>query len=266
MPKRKKDDNKKHPADKPGSNPDAATTIGGKSDFGIPAKEAIEQATHKDDEYAARPKGTQMSQTGEGSAREHGVGAKGGKRGRGSGGEIDLDLIGFGTPGAGPITTGPINEPPGPDDADKAIDAPHGRKPIDGPNIGGDKRVQRRYHGRTPAATNPPRVPARRHPPPSPTPATKKTTLSPAKSPTTKPPVPTTPRPTIALNHKQQTQRSPEMITKLLLATFTCTLFCAVQGCEPSTAPRDGVAVTTERPKRRQHPSRQRIPRSCRAR
>jgi hypothetical protein len=145
-PKNNDDDHKqpisKRNTGKPGSDPDAAKAIGGKSDFGIPAKDAIEQAKHKDDEYAARPKGTQMSQTGEGSAREHGVGAKGGKRGRGSGGEIDPDLIGFGTPGGGPITTGPINEPPGPDDADKAIDIPHGKHRVDGPNIGGDKRVR----------------------------------------------------------------------------------------------------------------------------
>jgi hypothetical protein len=38
------------------------------------------------------------------------------------------------------------------------------------------------------------------------------------------------------------------MITKLVLATFTCSLFCALPGCEPSTAPRDGV-MTTERQK-----------------
>jgi hypothetical protein len=132
----------KRNVDKPGSNPDAARDIGGKGDFGIPAKEAIEQAKHKDDEYAGRPKGSQMSQTGEGSAREHGVGAKGGKRGRGSGGELDPDVIGFGTPGGGGITSGPLNEPPGPDDADKAIDASQGKRRVDGPNIGGDKRVQ----------------------------------------------------------------------------------------------------------------------------
>jgi len=128
-------------ADKPGSNPDAAKAIGGKGDFGIPAKDAAEQARHKDDEYAGRPKGSEMSQTGEGSAREHGVGARGG-RGRGSGGDTDPDIIGFGTPGGGSVSaSGSIHEPPGPDDADKAPGAPHGHHNIQGPNVGGDKRV-----------------------------------------------------------------------------------------------------------------------------
>jgi hypothetical protein len=152
MNKKENNDRGKQPASKratgkPGSNPDAAKDIGGKTDFGIPAKDALEQAKHRNDEYTCRPKGSQMSQTGEGSAREHGVGAKGGKRGRGSGGDLDPDIVGFGTPGGGGIaSSGSIHEPRGADDADKAIDAPHGKKRrIEGPNIGGDKRV----HGDT---------------------------------------------------------------------------------------------------------------------
>ena len=38
------------------------------------------------------------------------------------------------------------------------------------------------------------------------------------------------------------------MFTKILLGVFTCTMFAAIQGCEPSTAPQNGL-MTTERQK-----------------
>ncbi len=118
--------------------------IGGKGDFGIPADQAIDRALRQDDEYAARPAGSRMTGRGD-TARQHGVGAQGGGVGKGSGGDVDTDLIGVGTPGGGSVT-GDTEYTPGPDDADNGTTNPStsGRRYDEHypAQVGGDHRVK----------------------------------------------------------------------------------------------------------------------------
>jgi hypothetical protein len=108
---------------KVGSDVDAARKFGGKKDFGAPESETIER------EYASRATKSQdkgapaAHPTGEGQ-RVSGAGASAGGPGSASGGDLDPDFIGVGTGGSGIATSGKINEPRGPDDADAATGSP----------------------------------------------------------------------------------------------------------------------------------------------
>lgn len=95
-------------------------TPGEDGDFGIRPDKAIEYARRRGDDHAGRPAGDKMLGAGN-SVREHGVGSTGGGRGKGSGGDVDPDLLG-------------IESLPGrPEDAAKNPDGT--------PNIGGTKDV-----------------------------------------------------------------------------------------------------------------------------
>jgi hypothetical protein len=129
---------------KVGDSAEAARQMGGKSDFGIPEKMAEKEARFHQFEYGPRPIGSHMSSSGETGRREHGVGTdpKHGSHGRGSGGEVDPDIVGFGTPGHGPMTTdGELGRDKGPDIVEPPAEKPrHGEIPQ--PNVGGNREVQ----------------------------------------------------------------------------------------------------------------------------
>lgn len=63
-------------------------------DFGIKPDQAAKYARQKGDDHPGRPAGDKMLGAGN-SAREHGVGSTGGHAGKGSGGDIDPDLLGL---------------------------------------------------------------------------------------------------------------------------------------------------------------------------
>lgn len=89
-------------------------------DFGIPPDVAAEQAKHRGEDHLGRPAGDKMLGSGD-SVREHGVGARGGHPGKGSGGELDTDFV-LETP-----APGRIDEP--------------GKNENGEPNIGGTREV-----------------------------------------------------------------------------------------------------------------------------
>lgn len=93
-------------------------------DFGIKPDVAAARAK-QGSEHPGRPAGGRMLGSGD-SVREHGAGAAGGSRGKGSGGDIDPDLLGL-EPSLGRI-----------DDPGVSRDG--------SPNIGGDKTVPGHVH------------------------------------------------------------------------------------------------------------------------
>jgi len=122
QPQARQDESRRE--DKVGGDRQAAEKIGGKLDFGIPASEAAPRdyrphnpqhpsiEDQADDHRAIGPKGTGQ--------RTRGVGTEDrGKPGRGSGGDVDTDVIGIGD-GVGVAASGEIHEPPGPDDVSSA--------------------------------------------------------------------------------------------------------------------------------------------------
>lgn len=95
-------------------------------DFGIRPDKAAEYARRKGEDHAGRPAGDKVVGAGDG-LREHGVGSTGGHPGKGSGGDVDVDLLGLEPP-----APGRIGEP--------------GRTPDGKPNIGGDHSVKGHTH------------------------------------------------------------------------------------------------------------------------
>jgi hypothetical protein len=110
----KSDGNKK---DKVGSDPNAAEHFAEKRDFGIPSEDAAPDMTVEDRDYPGRPAGSKKTRSGASGKRTIGVGSTEGPDGKGSGGEVDTDIIGVGS-GGGVSSDGEIGKPSGPDDSD----------------------------------------------------------------------------------------------------------------------------------------------------
>jgi hypothetical protein len=88
-----------------GTDPKALHDVGGKGDFGIPARSTVVKAT--DGEIEGRPAGSAPGYSGSKGVRTTGVGGRGGEPGHDSGGDIDLDFNGFG--GGGAIAAKPVD-------------------------------------------------------------------------------------------------------------------------------------------------------------
>lgn len=157
-----------NPSAKVGSDPDAVKEIGGKLDFGIPARTNVARETSVADEYGTgkilgRPAGSAMGRSGASGTRETGVATNEGGPGHASGGDIDTDFVGVAgggglsqsAPGAATddmaSTDGSTDDYNGavPQSTDDAIVEPaSGRNSIKPGSIGGDKRVPGTTHGR----------------------------------------------------------------------------------------------------------------------
>ncbi len=85
------------PSEKVGSDKNAAMHQGGKGDFGIPVHTDI--VRDREDPIVGRPAGSAPGYTGDRGQRTTGVGSMGGEPGHDSGGDLDTDVIGFGTAG-----------------------------------------------------------------------------------------------------------------------------------------------------------------------
>jgi hypothetical protein len=103
--------------DKVGSDPQAAENFAQKHDFGIPSEDAAPDMTVQDRDYPGRPAGNKRTRSGASGRRTVGVGSTEGPDGKGSGGEVDSDIIGVGS-GGGVASDGELNKPSGPDDSD----------------------------------------------------------------------------------------------------------------------------------------------------
>jgi hypothetical protein len=123
-----KNENSSKPA-KVGSDPEAVKEVGGKGDFGIPSRDAVAHA--REGEIEGRPAGSAPGYSGARGVRTTGVGSAGGKPGHDSGGDLDTDLIGFGSNGG--LAAKPASEPVGgPDDAGNPSDTFTSGKPAKG--------------------------------------------------------------------------------------------------------------------------------------
>jgi len=162
---------------KPGSDPAHAKDVGGEGDFGVPVgdgptpeRKYVTTNTKLSDPGRAKPLASEEPD----GRRDHGVGARVRGPASGSGGDIDTDIIGVGTHGAGISASGP-GDAPGPDDSDGSSDEfaspPHARgshqsgahevggsKRIPGSTISHDADVSTSHDGQgADAATNPAR-------------------------------------------------------------------------------------------------------------
>ena len=88
-----------------GTDAKSLHAVGGKGDFGIPARTTVAKA--QDGQIEGRPAGTAPGYSGAKGVRTTGVGGRGGEPGHDSGGDIDLDFNGFG--GSGPIAAKPVD-------------------------------------------------------------------------------------------------------------------------------------------------------------
>jgi hypothetical protein len=102
---------------KVGSDPKAAENFAEKHDFGIPSEDAAPDMTVEDRDYPGRPAGNKKTRSGASGRRTVGVGSTEGPDGKGSGGEVDPDIIGLDGRG-GIASDGELRKPPGPDDSD----------------------------------------------------------------------------------------------------------------------------------------------------
>jgi hypothetical protein len=112
---------KQNPGDenkgKVGSDPNAAENFAEKHDFGIPSEDAAPDMTIEDRDYPGRPAGNKRTRSGASGRRTIGVGSTEGPDGKGSGGDVDSDIIGVGS-GGGVSSDGELGKPAGPDDSD----------------------------------------------------------------------------------------------------------------------------------------------------
>jgi hypothetical protein len=108
---------RKGPSEKPkgkvGSNPAAAAGVGGKGDFGVAEGDTVERSYTSANTRASDP-GAAQPHAGEDGGRVAGVGGNASGRGASSGGDVDTDFIGVGTP---TLAQSPAGEAAGPDDA-----------------------------------------------------------------------------------------------------------------------------------------------------
>jgi hypothetical protein len=118
MSLKKNKDQDRNNKDKVGSDPNAAGNFAEKHDFGIPSEDAAPDMTVEDRDYPGRPAGSKRTRSGASGKRTVGVGSTEGPDGKGSGGEVDTDLIGLDGSGGGVASDGVIGKPPGPDDSD----------------------------------------------------------------------------------------------------------------------------------------------------
>lgn len=103
---------------KPGSEPQRASEVGSEGDFGVPVgagpsrdRDYVNENTKRSDPGATQPFDWEHD-----GKRDHGAGARDSGPGSGSAGDLDPDLIGFGTGGG--VAASPADEAPGPDDSD----------------------------------------------------------------------------------------------------------------------------------------------------
>ncbi|HSV14838.1 MAG TPA: hypothetical protein VLI90_11295 [Tepidisphaeraceae bacterium] len=91
---------------KVGDDPQALKNVGGKGDFGIPARDPVNRAT--DGVIEGRPAGSAPGYSGDAGVRTTGVGSMGGPPGHDSGGDLDPDYIGL--DGRGGLSAKPPRE------------------------------------------------------------------------------------------------------------------------------------------------------------
>ncbi|HEV8292378.1 MAG TPA: hypothetical protein VGP94_10660 [Tepidisphaeraceae bacterium] len=103
---------------KVGSDPNAAENFAEKHDFGIPSEDAAPDMTAEDRDFPGRPAGNKKTRSGASGKRTIGVGSTEGPDGKGSGGDVDSDIIGLDGSGGSVASDGKLREPPGPDDSD----------------------------------------------------------------------------------------------------------------------------------------------------
>src|SRR5882762_2331014 len=102
---------------KVGSDPEAAENFAEKHDFGIPSEDAAPDMTVEDRDYPGRPAGNKKTRSGASGRRTVGVGSTEGPDGKGSGGEVDPDIIGLDGRG-GIASDGELGNTEGPDNSD----------------------------------------------------------------------------------------------------------------------------------------------------
>jgi hypothetical protein len=120
---------------KVGSDPEAARKFANDGDFGIPAEDAAPDMTVEDRDYPGRPAGNIRTRSGASGKRTVGVGSTEGPDGKGSGGDIDPDVIGLGTEG-GISSDGELGNREGPDDSDGSSNEFASGGPAKGENQG----------------------------------------------------------------------------------------------------------------------------------
>src|SRR5215208_8257592 len=118
MPSKKNPNQGKDKSDKVGSDPNAAENFAEKHDFGIPSEDAAPDMTIEDRDYPGRPAGSKKTRSGASGRRTVGVGSTEGPDGKGSGGEVDTDLIGLDGSGGGVASDGSKPTCRGPDASD----------------------------------------------------------------------------------------------------------------------------------------------------
>ena len=109
---------------KPGSESEEAKDVAAPGDFGVPVgtgpsreRDYVNENTKRSDPGAA-----QHADWEEIGVRDHGAGAPASGPGSSSAGDLDPDIVGVGTGGAGIAQAAP-DDPPGPDDVTDATDA-----------------------------------------------------------------------------------------------------------------------------------------------
>jgi hypothetical protein len=120
---------------KVGSDPEAAKKFASEGDFGIPSEDAAPDMTIEDRDYPGRPAGNIRTRTGASGRRTVGVGSTEGPDGKGSGGEVDPDIIGLDGRG-GIASDGELGAPAGPDDSDGSSNEFASGGPAKGENRG----------------------------------------------------------------------------------------------------------------------------------
>lgn len=135
MPSKKNRGQDRNENDKVGSDESAAENFAEKHDFGIPSEDAAPDMTIEDRDFPGRPAGSKKTRSGASGKRTIGVGSTEGPDGKGSGGEVDSDIIGVGS-GGGVSSDGEINSPPGPDDSDGSSNEFASGPPAKGENRG----------------------------------------------------------------------------------------------------------------------------------
>ena len=136
MPSKKNKGQHRNSTRKVGSDPSAAENFAEKHDFGIPSEDAAPDMTVEDRDFPGRPAGNKRTRSGASGKRTIGVGSTEGPDGKGSGGEVDTDLIGLDGSGGGVSSDGVVGKPPGPDDSDGSSNEFASGPPAKGENRG----------------------------------------------------------------------------------------------------------------------------------
>lgn len=118
---------------KPGSNPEDAKKVGGSGDFGVAESDVVGRTYTSANTKRSDP-GAAPAHAGEDGQRTSGVGGNEGAPGSSSGGDLDTDIIGFGTGGGVTQSGSDGQHTPGPDDSDGTSNEFAGGKPAEGRN------------------------------------------------------------------------------------------------------------------------------------